>query len=91
MNPVFPGHLKTNNINISTPYGTIASDWIKNGTDFEMNLTVPFNTKALVNISPKQQETLKINNEDWQTFANNDATNNTLTLGSGTYTLTYTK
>lgn len=91
VNPIFPGHLKTNNININTPYGTITSDWVKNGTDFEMNLTVPFNTKALVNISPKQQETLKINNEDWQTFANNDATNNTLTLGSGTYTLTYTK
>ena len=91
VNPVFPGHLKNNNISFSTPYGTISNEWTKNGTDFEMNLTVPFNTKAKVYMDEKQKETLKINNENWKTFALDDAIDNTISLGSGTYTLSYKK
>ncbi len=91
VNPVFPSHLKNNNISFSTPYGTISNEWIKNGTDFEMNLKVPFNTMARVYMDEKQKKTLKINDEDWKKFALGDATNNTIPLGSGTYTISYKK
>jgi alpha-L-rhamnosidase len=48
MNPSFINRLEYVNASYQSMYGTIKSNWKRNGSSFEWNVTVPSNCKALV-------------------------------------------
>jgi alpha-L-rhamnosidase len=60
-----------------------------------MTLKVPFNTKARIVVTPKELETLKINNTAFSAYqkANEVSVidNTYVLLGSGAYTIEYKK
>lgn len=91
VNPIFPSSLKETSVSIATPYGKISNNWTMSGQDFEMNLTVPFNTSAIVSLTPQEKETLLVNGEDWKNYQGKEESINMLQLGSGTYKITYVK
>lgn len=80
-------------VDIPTPYGTIHNDWEKEDSTFFMQLNVPFNTKARIEISKEEQKTLKINGINWDKFRTENITemrnNSMLVLGSGNYHIEY--
>lgn len=91
VNPIFPSHITSNKVSVNTPYGTVVNNWVKNDTDFEMNLTVPFSTSAILSLSEKEKESLTINGQAWQDFNKAKADSKAIKLGSGIYKLNYKK
>ena len=91
VNPIYPDDIENTNVNISTPYGNISNSWSISENEFEMNLTVPFNTQAILAISTSEKETLRINSQDWISFHTGDRNDQNIILGSGKYILTYDK
>jgi alpha-L-rhamnosidase len=95
VNPVSPESISSTSVNIPTPYGTIKNSWESDNSSFSMELNVPFNTKARVEISEEEQKTLKINGINWGDFQSANKTEirnkSMLILGSGSYHIEYAK
>ncbi|WP_282135207.1 alpha-L-rhamnosidase [Seonamhaeicola maritimus] len=94
VNPEFPSKLSSTAVTVPTPYGEIKNDWTVSEGILSMKLEVPFNTKAMVVLAPKELETLKINGESLEEFqksneAIKEASN--VILGSGVYQVQYLK
>jgi alpha-L-rhamnosidase len=49
MNPVFPKRLDSVNASYDCPYGLIKSSWRRNGDTLSWDITIPPNTKAILN------------------------------------------
>ncbi|GAB5552781.1 MAG: glycoside hydrolase family 78 protein [Saprospiraceae bacterium] len=94
VNPVFQKAITQTTVSVPTPYGNIDHSWEMNGSDFSMDLRVPFNTKARLSITPEELKTLQINGESWMEFQSRNNTiikDSILLLGSGNYEIEYVK
>ncbi len=95
VNPIFQKAVTQATVSVPTPYGNIEHAWQITESDFSMNLKVPFNTSAKINISAEELKSLKVNGHAWEQFqkANKTAviTNSALVLGSGHYHIRYVK
>ncbi|WP_291965172.1 alpha-L-rhamnosidase [Maribacter sp.] len=91
VDPKFPKQVNYTEVCVPTPYGNIDSKWSLDDTIFKMELTVPFNTTALLPLNENEKNSLKINGTDWQTFQQEPISNNEVRLGSGTYKISYKK
>ena len=91
VDPKFPKQVNYTEVSVPTPYGNIDSKWSLDDTIFKMELTVPFNTTALLPLNENEKNSLKINGTDWQTFQQEPISNNEVRLGSGTYKISYKK
>jgi len=93
VNPIFPAPISATTVNIPTPYGNIHHSWKKQDAHFSMTLEVPFNTKARLELSPKELESLKINGVEWVEFQRENQVEvmgvSTIGLGSGVYGVEY--
>jgi alpha-L-rhamnosidase len=89
VNPIFPKNINHTVVSLMSPYGKISSKWKISGRDFEMKLTVPFNSKAILPLSASQQKTLQINDQNWATNQLGEIKKDSLVLGSGNYKITY--
>jgi alpha-L-rhamnosidase len=66
----------------------------KSGSNFTMELVVPFNTKARVTINEEEIKSLKINGVQLLRYQNENKIeigNSDVVLGSGIYNLEYVK
>jgi len=95
VNPIAPESITNTTVDVPTPYGSIHNSWKVDNSTFSMQLTVPFNTKARVDISEKEMQSLKINGTSWDKFqaANKTEIRNKsmVILGSGNYRIEYKK
>jgi len=95
VNPIFPKGMTETAIDVPSPYGNIHNSWKLEGSNFSMNLEVPFNTKAKVMLTSSELASLKINGTDFETFQKDNSIevidNSTVILGSGKYLLEYLK
>ncbi|MBC3758688.1 family 78 glycoside hydrolase catalytic domain [Hyunsoonleella sp. SJ7] len=94
VNPQFPSQITSTSVEVPTPYGTIANKWTLKENMFNMNLKVPFNTKAKIVLTPSELESLKINGKTISAFKQNNAieiSKGVTTLGSGNYQIEYIK
>lgn len=91
VHPQFPDQITSTSVSVPTPYGNIKNEWKMNGKVFEMQLSVPFNTTAILPFTANEKKSLRINNKDWQDFWPMDQAGEPMELGSGTYTISYTK
>jgi alpha-L-rhamnosidase len=93
--PISPESISSTTVNIPTPYGNIHNSWEKSGSNFSMELEVPFNTKARVAVSEEEFKSLKINGIIYEQFQKENKTeirnNSELVLGSGEYRFEYTR
>ncbi|SMC80015.1 alpha-L-rhamnosidase [Cellulophaga tyrosinoxydans] len=95
VNPEFSGAITNTEVSVSTPYGNIENSWTHKENILEMNLKVPFNTKAKIILNKSEFESLKINGksfEDLQKVNKAVLTENTnVLIGSGSYRVEYSK
>jgi alpha-L-rhamnosidase len=94
VNPEFPSAIKTTEVSVPTPYGTIENEWEATNGALRMNLHVPFNTKAKLVVSSSELESLKINGrflEDFQNEITLEIKEEAVVLGSGKYKIEYLK
>ena len=95
VNPEFPSKITHTEVSVPTPYGAIENAWTASQGTLSMTLKVPFNTKARIVVTPKELETLKINNTAFSAYqkANEVSVidNTYVLLGSGAYTIEYKK
>ncbi|GGD04397.1 alpha-rhamnosidase [Hyunsoonleella pacifica] len=94
VNPEFPSAITKTEVSVPTPYGTIINKWHTDNKMLNMNLTVPFNTKAKVVVTASELESLEINGTPISEFKENNTveiTNDAIILGSGEYNIKYSK
>ena len=95
VNPVFQKEITQTSVSVPTPYGTIHNDWEVNDAQFIMNLLVPFNTKAKLELTQNELKTLSINDLKWAEFQMKNNTtwvnDSVLVLGSGAYRIEFEK
>ncbi|WP_298551340.1 alpha-L-rhamnosidase [uncultured Algibacter sp.] len=94
VNPEFPTAITKTEVVVPTPYGDITNNWMIKDEVLSMNLNVPFNTQARVLIAPSEFESLKINGASISEFKQNnpiEIENGFVILGSGDYTIAYSK
>lgn len=95
VDPIFPSAITHAAIDIPTPYGQIQNSWKLEEGEYFMNLVVPFNTTANVQLSLEERSTLYINGKSWSDFQKilslADSKNSTISLGSGSYHLKFVK
>ncbi|WP_066630680.1 family 78 glycoside hydrolase catalytic domain [Labilibacter marinus] len=94
VNPVFQKEITQTTVSVPTPYGNINNNWNIDDSQFSMQLTVPFNTKAKLTLTANELETLSINGINWVEYKkknNIDLVNGALKLGSGKYLIKYNK
>ena len=89
VDPKFPNTLTHTAVSVPTPYGNIDSKWSLEDGDFIMELSVPFNTTALLPLNENQKNSLSINGTDWKKFHQETTTENQVRLGSGDYQISY--
>ncbi|TBN02934.1 hypothetical protein EYD45_10280 [Hyunsoonleella flava] len=94
VNPEFPSKVTSTSVTVPTPYGNIKNDWTSEDNILTMNLEVPFNTKAIVILTPSELESLEINGDPISEFKENNTveiTDGVVILGSGEYQIKYLK
>ena len=94
VNPEFPSRITATDVSVPTPYGNIINKWIINDHVIKMNLEVPFNTKAKLLVTASEFESLEINGKSIEGLRKQNAleiTEGAVILGSGQYTLNYSK
>ncbi|WP_203257160.1 alpha-L-rhamnosidase [Hyunsoonleella ulvae] len=94
VNPEFPRAITKTAVSVPTPYGTIINKWHTDNKMLNMNLTVPFNTKAKVVVTTSELESLEINGTPISEFKENNTveiTNDAVILSSGEYNIKYSK
>ncbi len=84
-----PSSIENASVTIPTPYGDIKNQWEKANNSFTMNVEIPFNTVAHLNINDTDLKTLVINNKASDSFEVTSSGN--LILGSGQYNIKYSK
>ncbi|TXF90240.1 Bacterial alpha-L-rhamnosidase [Neolewinella aurantiaca] len=89
LDPLVPEAIDHADTRISSPFGVIENKWKKQGELFSMQLTIPFNTTAILPLSAARAGTVKMNGESWSGNAVPGASQTPITLGSGTYTVSY--
>lgn len=88
--PIFPDQITQTEVLVPTRYGNIQNSWKLEGSDFSMQLTVPFNTKARVILTDVQWAALMVNGEKFPKATRKELPGGSaLILGSGVYTLSY--
>ena len=85
MKPVFPEGLSGVKATHRTPYGTVSSQWSKNGDAFEWTVTVPANTTAEIVLPSTLGASLQGDTAGLISTTETDGNTHT-TIGSGTYT-----
>jgi hypothetical protein len=93
--PEVVGDIHFVNTNHQTMYGNIVSKWKKTGDRFELNVTIPPNTKATIYLPAKNTDRIAENNQDVSTrrdmkllgFEGGKAK---VEIGSGNYTFAVT-
>ncbi len=73
--------------NYHSVYGTITSEWKKDGNNFEMNVTIPANTTGLIYLPAGSTGRIVMNNKPMKGIPI-DNTGTYLKVGSGTYHIT---
>lgn len=94
VNPEFPSAITSTKVSVQTPYGNIINKWNANDSVLKMNLEVPFNTKAKILVTASEFKSLKINGqslEDFKTQYIIDIEEGAVVIGSGNYTIEYSK
>ncbi|WP_430934871.1 family 78 glycoside hydrolase catalytic domain [Saccharicrinis sp. 156] len=95
VNPVFQKEITETTVNVPTPYGNIFNSWHMTQESFSMELEVPFNTKAKLVLAAEELKSLKVNDEEWLRYQQENkiklVNNSIVILGSGTYKIKYTK
>ena len=95
VNPVYQEEITWTSIQVPTPYGEAYHKWDSKDGEFVMDLHVPFNTRARLELAPGEIGSLVVNGETWDRFhekvtgAADDQS--TVLLGSGIYHLKYIK
>ena len=89
IDPIVPESIDHADTRIISPFGLIKNRWVKRDKLFSMQLTVPFNTTATLPLSSAKAGTVKINDEYWSGKTESGASQKSITLGSGTYTISY--
>lgn len=91
VDPKFSSQITSTDVSVPTPYGDITNKWKMNGTTFEMELSVPFNTTAILPLTDEERKTMRINNEKPEAYKNGNTSGKAVQLGSGNYKITYRK
>ena len=94
VNPEFPSTMRTTEVSVPTPYGNIINKWNTKNNMLNMNLEVPFNTKAKVLVTASEFESLEINGksvEDYRKHHTLGVIEGAVILGSGIYKIQYFK
>lgn len=81
--PVAPAAINYANTRITSPYGAITNQWTKQGEHLTMNISIPFNTTATLPLTSAKPGTVQVNGEVLA------SSTEPLTLGSGTYTVSF--
>lgn len=89
VDPVVPETIDHADTRIISPFGVIENKWVKQGKLFSMQLSVPFNTTATLPLSAARPGTVKLNGEYWRSETAADVLPKLITMGSGTYTISY--
>ena len=93
VNPIFQKAITHTAVEVPSPYGLIKNNWEITDGNFSMNLTIPFNTKAKVVLTPTKLKSLKINGATWAQFQKTHKAaimeDSVLSLGSGAYRIEY--
>ncbi|SEQ09311.1 alpha-L-rhamnosidase [Neolewinella agarilytica] len=89
IDPIIPKTINYADAEIQSPYGLIKNNWRKEGDSFSMKLSIPFNTSAILPLTAAKAGTVKVNGTEWKkdTFAPSPM--DSLTLGSGVYTVSF--
>ncbi len=87
--PIYPKSMESVSVDVPTSYGEIHNDWSVDGDIFNMNLQVPFNTKARVKISERELESLVVNGAVYSSQIGEYNDQGELLLGSGSYNIKY--
>ncbi len=94
VNPEFPNAITKTEVLVPTPYGNITNKWNTEDNMLNMNLEVPFNTKARIILTSSELESLEINGDPISEFKENNTieiTDGVVILGSGEYQIKYLK
>ncbi|WP_114782940.1 family 78 glycoside hydrolase catalytic domain [Botryobacter ruber] len=84
------GNVTSSNVSYDSPYGTISTDWNKNGETFELNVAIPANTTATIHLPASEKAQLfeggkpVAGNKDLQQLGHKEGRAQ-LKVGSGTY------
>ncbi|WP_282040897.1 alpha-L-rhamnosidase [Winogradskyella flava] len=92
VNPEFPSNITNTEVSIPTPYGNIINKWNANDNVLNMNLEVPFNTKAKLVVTSSELETLEINGQSVKDFKKQNSLEikvGAVIIGSGNYKIEY--
>ncbi|WP_282122038.1 alpha-L-rhamnosidase [Algibacter mikhailovii] len=95
VNPEFPSQITSTKVSVPTPYGPINNAWESKDGTLISHLKVPFNTKAILELTPSELQTLIINDVSFEEakakygLKQNGKSN--VVLGSGNYKLKYIK
>ena len=94
IHPVISSNITQTTVDVPTPYGRIHHSWELNNDTLKVKLTVPFNTKGELILSPEELLTLNINGIQWNEAEKDGicmSTKSGVCLGSGNYYLTFAK
>lgn len=86
MEPVFPEKLEYVKASYDSPYGTISSNWQRNGDQLTWDITIPANTTATVKL-PSRFHIKPDTGQPGIHSVNETDSSILIELGSGTYTL----
>lgn len=90
MKPDFSAGLTFVNASYESPYGTISSNWKKNGNALQWEITIPANSSAVVYLPTANASSVTVNKQKLVQFSTYYKTENNsivLTLESGSYVL----
>lgn len=82
--PEVVGDLNSANTNYNSPYGEVSTSWKKTSDYFEMDVTIPANTSAVVYIPAKADQILTENGNKIEKF-DLEKDRAKIKIGSGTY------
>lgn len=89
IDPVVPETIDHADTRITSPFGVIEHKWVKQGKLFSMQLSVPFNTTAILPLRSARPGTVKLNGQDWRSETAADGSPQLMRLGSGVHTISY--
>jgi alpha-L-rhamnosidase len=95
VNPEFPSKVTSTAVSVPTPYGIVNNTWETKEGNLIMELKVPFNSKAKLQLTTSEFESLTINDmpfddaKDQYKLKLEEKTS--VILGSGNYTIIYSK
>ncbi len=88
IDPQIPQGVTWANTSKKTPYGTLLSNWVLENTKLTLTIQVPVGCKAKV-VIPQAAKTYMLNGKSYDLVSQKE--NSLVTIGSGKYTLSYTR